>query len=291
MYLYLNDRVVPGEEAVVSVYDHGFLYGDGIYETVRAYGGVPLLFDQHLERLSRSASLIALDLPKDHAGIRDAVRETLEANGFTEAAVRISVTRGPGGLGLDPSLCEKPTFVIYAHEMNQWPSDYYENGVSVKIAVTRRNHPHSLDPRIKSHNFLNNILARIEADRNEYFEVIIRNLEGHLAEGTVSNLFFVYQGELCTPAVEVGILDGITREAVIRVALESGLKVREAKFRPGDLKTADEAFISSSLMEIMPVTRVGDENIAAGRVGHWTKKLMAGYRDMVDEFVKKEKGK
>jgi len=208
---------------------------------------------------------------------------------------RIYTDRGLTGThrarpGLDQALAgEKPTLVIFAEKRRPLPDPVYADGVRVLIARTRRNHPEALDPRIKSHNFLNNILARIEGDRALYHEVILRNLEGQLAEGTVSNLFFVVEGVLCTPGVSMGILDGITRETVIRIALKEGLRVKEGKFRPGDLKAADEAFICSSLQEIVPVVGVGKETIAAGRVGHWTRKLMDAYSEMVDQYVQREK--
>jgi len=284
--VYLNDRVVPAAEARVSVFDHGFLYGDGVYETLRVYESVPFLFDEHMDRLERSADLVALSLPLDREAVRAALGETLRANGLTDAAVRISVTRGPGALGIDPLLCERPTFVIFAEPRRPLPPEAYEEGVRVAIAKVRRNHPASLDPRIKSHNFLNNILARIEADRALYHEVVLRNLEGQLTEGTVSNLFFVEEGVLCTPSVQAGILDGITRETVIRLARSAGLKVKEGRFRPGNLEGADEAFLSSSLQEIVPVTGMNNETIGTGRVGAWTKKLMSAYRQYVAAYVK-----
>jgi len=285
MFVYLNDRLVPKEEAVVSVFDHGFLYGDGIYETVRVYDGVVFMFEEHLKRLERSAAMISLRMPMAEPDIRKAVTETLEANHLADASVRISVTRGEGPLGLDPDLCGRTTFVIYAHPFESYPEELYEQGVRIMIAKTRRNYREALNPQIKSHNFLNNILAKIESKQGDYFEAIMRNLEGHLAEGTVTNVFFIKHGILCTPAVEVGILDGITRELLILLGLEAGMKVREGRFRPGDIKNADEVFISNSLMEVMPVTHVGTELIAAGKVGHWTRLLLDGYRARVQTYV------
>ncbi len=285
MFVYLNNRLVPEEEAVVSVYDHGFLYGDGIYETVRVYEGVVFMFDEHLRRLDRSASLVSMKLPLTETAIRGAVMETLRANDLADASVRISLTRGAGPLGLDPDLCERPTFVIYAHPFTNYPAELYEQGVRVMIARTRRNHREALNPQIKSHNFLNNILAKIESKEGGYFEAILRNIEGHLAEGTVTNVFFVKHGILCTPDIEVGLLDGITRSLLLRLALEIGMKVREGRFRPGDIKNADEVFISNSLMEVMPVVYVGTEMIAAGKVGHWTERLLEAYRQAVREHI------
>jgi len=289
MFVYLNNRLVPEEEAVVSVYDHGFLYGDGIYETVRVYDGIVFMFEEHLRRFERSAAMISLTTPLTESALRAAVMETLEKNDLKDASVRISLTRGAGPLGLDPALCPQPTLVIYAHPFSQYPAGLYEEGVRVMIARTRRNYREALNPQIKSHNFLNNILAKIESKNGDYFEAIMRNIEGHLAEGTVTNVFFVKHGILCTPDIEVGLLDGITRGLLLRLALEVGMKVREGRFRPGDIKNADEVFISNSLMEVMPVTYVGTEMIAAGKVGHWTLKLLEAYRGAVQEYIESRK--
>ena len=286
MHVYLNDKLVPKKDAVVSVYDHGFLYGDGIYETMRVYDGLVFMFDDHLERLSRSAGLISLDLPKKHDDIKTAVYETLKANGLTEASVRISVTRGYGEIGLDPALCEKPTFVIMAHPFKEYPKHCREKGVGVMIAETRRNYRDALNPQIKSHNFLNNILARIESKKGSYFEAIMLNYEGMLAEGTISNIFFIKNGTLCTPSIDVGILDGITRSIIIGLAGKVEIDVMEGRFCLDDIERADEVFISNSLMEVMPVTVIGDKKVGGGGVGHWTMVFLKAYRDTVTAYVK-----
>ncbi len=286
-YVYLNDRLVNKKDAVVSVYDHGFLYGDGIYETMRVYNGNVFMFDKHLERLSRSADLIALALPKKIEDIKTAVYETLKANGHPEASVRISVTRGYGEVGLDPDLCVSPTLVIMVHRFKEYPKLFREKGVKVMISETRRNYRRALNPEIKSHNFLNNILARIEAKKGDYFEAIMLNYEELLAEGTVSNIFFIKNGELFTPSVDVGILDGVTRDIIIRLAGKLGLGVREGRFSSDYIETADEVFISNSLMEIMPVTVVGDKKVSSGDVGLLTKRLFKAYREQVMAFVER----
>jgi len=288
-YVYLNDRLVTKKNAVVSVYDHGFLYGDGIYETMRVYNGVVFMFDEHLERLSRSADLISLDLPKKNEDIKTAVYRTLKANSHPDASVRISVTRGYGEIGLNPDLCEKPTFIIMAHQFKEYPKHCREEGVKVMIAETRRNYRKALNPQIKSHNFLNNILARIEAKSGDYFEAIMLNHEGLLAEGTVSNIFFIKHGELCTPSVDIGILDGITRSIIIELAAETGIGVKEGRFSSNDIKTADEVFISNSLMEIMPVTVIGDKKVADGDVGRLTRDLLKTYRENTRAYVARKR--
>lgn len=284
-YVYLNDRLVNKKDAVVSVYDHGFLYGDGIYETMRVYNGVVFMFDEHLERLSRSADLIALKLPKKNEDIKTAVYRTLQANGYSDASVRISVTRGYGETGLDPDLCENPTFVIMAHRFKNYPDQCREEGVKVMVAETRRNYCKALNPQIKSHNFLNNILARIEAKSGDYFEAIMLNYEGVLAEGTVSNIFFIKHGKLYTPSVDIGILDGITRSIIMELAGKVGRSVNEGRFSSNDIKMADEVFISNSLMEIMPVTVIGDKKVAGGDVGSLTMALLKAYREKVRAYV------
>jgi branched-chain amino acid aminotransferase len=285
MYVFLNDKVVPESEAKISVYDHGFLYGDGIYETMRSYGGVVFMLDRHLERLRRSASLIKLGLPED-ACLKDAVLRALRSNKLADAYVRITVSRGKGPIGLDPGLCEEPTLIVFAEQFRPSPESLYCEGVKLVIAGTRRNLVAAIDPKIKSLNFLNNILAKIEAKELGAHEAVMLNGEGFIAEGTVSNIFFVAGGALCTPSAEAGILDGITRELVIGLALREGIEVREGKFRPEELLGASEAFFTNTTSEVMPVSSVGEKNY---RVGEITKRLRQRYRDYVEEYVRRNK--
>jgi branched-chain amino acid aminotransferase len=285
MYVFLNDKVVPESEAKISVYDHGFLYGDGIYETMRSYGGVVFMLDRHLERLRRSASLIKLGLPED-ACLKDAVLRALRSNKLADAYVRITVSRGKGPIGLDPGLCEEPTLIVFAEQFRPSPESLYCEGVKLVIAGTRRNLVAAIDPKIKSLNFLNNILAKIEAKELGAYEAVMLNGEGFIAEGTVSNIFFVAGGALCTPSAEAGILDGITRELVIGLALREGIEVREGKFRPEELLGASEAFFTNTTSEVMPVSSVGEKNY---RVGEITKRLRQRYRDYVEEYVRRNK--
>ena len=189
MHVYLNNKIVPKSEATVSVYDHGFLYGDGVYETMRAYDGVVFMIDEHIGRLRRSAEMIRLLLPKDSDGIKKAVYETLIANNRKEAYIRLTVSRGYGPIGLDPDLCRDATFVVIAEEMKGYPSSMYKNGINIIIAGTRRNLREAINPRIKSLNFLNNILAKIEAKDAGAYEAVMLNSKGYIAEGTISNIF------------------------------------------------------------------------------------------------------
>lgn len=285
-YVYLNDRVVPESEACVSVFDHGFLYGDGIYETMRAYDGVVFMFDEHLSRLQRSASLIGLAIPKDMQDLQKAVYETMQANSLSDAYIRLSVSRGYGPIGLDPDLCKKPTLVIITNPFKSYPDSYYENGIGLIIAAVRRNHKEALNPQIKSLNFLNNILAKIEAKRVDAYEAIMLNSEGHLTEGTISNIFFVRDGVLCTPSVECGILDGITRSLVLDLAARKGIIINEGSFIPEDIYGASEVFLTNSTMEVMPACRIDE---AIFKTGDVARLLLKEYGNFTAAYVK-EKG-
>lgn len=289
MYIYINNALVERSEAKVSIFDHGFLYGDGIYETMRVYDGVVFMFDEHLRRLFRSASLIRLDIPKDTDEIKTAVFDTLRANSLRDAYLRITVSRGYGQIGLDPDLCSQPTFVIIAEGMKEYPSSLYERGIKVIIAKTRRNLKEALNPQIKSLNFLNNILAKVEAKEQSAYEAIMLTHLGYIAEGTISNVFFYKDGVLCTPSVECGILDGITRGIVIDLAIRDGLRVREGFFVPEDLGDADEVFITNTTLEVMPVSTVEGREY---RVGELSRLLHRAYRKEVMAYVKniKERG-
>ena len=285
--LYLNNKLVPEAKAVISVFDHGFLYGDGIYETLRAYDGAVFMIDEHIERLFRSASMIGLTLPKGHDEIKEAVYKTIRANKQEDAYVRVTVSRGPGPLGLDPSLCPEPTFLIISKKFTDYPHEYYQKGVSVAIVNTRRNYKKALDPKIKSLNFLNNVLAKRESIERGAYEAIMLNHRGHIAEGTISNIFFVKDNVLCTPATGVGILDGITRRLILDAARELGIKVKEGRFKPEDLYNADEVFISNTTMEVMPVSTVDDKKAGTKRV--ITKQLHKAYKKNVKQYMKDNK--
>lgn len=282
MYIFLNKTIVPEPEAVVSVYDHGFLYGDGIYETMRAYNGVVFMLEKHLERLARSASFTKLALPET-AFITDAVYKTIEANKLSDAYIRVTVSRGKGPIGLDPALCKEPTFVVVAERFKEYPEHLYSGGVKLVIAKTRRNLAGAVNPKIKSLNFLNNIFAKMEAKERGAYEAIMLNAEGLLAEGTVSNIFFVKDNLLCTPAAEVGVLDGITREIIISSAKKSGMRVNEGEFYPSDLFSASEVFFTNTTSEVMPVSQV---ELIAYKVGEATKLLHALYKEEVAAYMK-----
>jgi branched-chain amino acid aminotransferase len=281
MLVYLDGHFVAREKALVSVFDHGFLYGDGIYETMRAYGGKLFLIKKHLSRLKRSARAISLNLPLPLEQIEAALNESLIVNKLQEAYVRIHISRGPGEIGLDPALCVAPTMVIVTKPFHDYPAEYYEQGVNVAIVKTRRNHPLALDPAIKGTNFLNNILAKIEAKKAGAYEGIMLNWEGYVAEGTISNIFMVRKGVLLTPHADTGILEGVTRGLVLRLAKRTRVPVKEAMLKPKSLLAADECFITNSTMEIMPVTAVDRRPVGSGRPGPVSLLLRQAYRKEV----------
>jgi len=285
MLVYLNGRFVPLDEARISVYDHGYLYGDGIYETMRAYGGRIFLLSKHLSRLRLSADAISLTLPLPLENIGVALNESLTVNKLREAYLRIQISRGIGEIGLDPALCPAPTMVILVKPFKDYPAELYENGVAVAIVKTRRNHPLAQDPSIKSTNFLNNILAKMESLKAGAYEGIMLNWKGYVAEGTISNIFTVKKGVLYTPHLGTGILEGITRDLVLSLAKRRRVRVREAMLRPRDLLRADECFITNTTLEIMPVTIINGKTVGTGRPGPVTAKLLNAYRSEVQRHV------
>ena len=285
MLVYLNGTFLPKEQATVSVFDHGYLYGDGIYETMRAYKGTLFLLDRHLGRLQQSAQYIHMKLPMPLDEIGGALKESLRVNNLENAYVRIQISRGPGEIGLDPALCPKPTMVIVAKPFKDYPAEYYENGVRVAIVNTRRNHPLALNPAIKGTNFLNNILAKVESIQAGAYEGIMLNWEGFVAEGTISNIFMVKAGTLVTPSLSVGILEGVTRGLVLDLAKRENIQSRQAAFTPQELYSADECFITNTTIEVMPVTVVDGKNIGNGKPGPITKAMMQAYKCEVAKHV------
>ncbi len=285
MLVYVNGKFMPKEEAVVSVFDHGYLYGDGIYETLRAYEGKIFLLSKHLARLKQSADAIALRLPFPIEKIGDALREALTVNKLREAYLRIQISRGPGDIGLDPALCPAPTMVIATKPFKDYPADLYENGVAVSVVETRRNHPLALNPAIKSTNFLNNILAKIESLKTGAYEGVLLNWEGYVAEGTISNIFLVKKGVLYTPSIETGILEGVTRDLVMHLARKERIPVKEALLKPKELRDADECFLTNTTVEVLPVTSVDGDPVGDGEPGAITETLRAAYQDEVRRNV------
>lgn len=285
--VYVNGRIVPEAEAVVPVLDHGFLYGEGVYEVCCTYGGRPFLLDRHLARLRRSAALIALDVPPD-AELTAAIDETLRAAGFLpwrdgtpEAYVRLLVTRGVGEITYDPAACPAPTLVVIARPHRPPPADAYEHGVRVALVEVERNRPAALNPLIKSNNLLNNALAMQQALARGAFEAVMRNHTGRIAECSQSNLFVVRGGTVVTPPLEAGLLPGITRAFVLELCLQLGIPAAENHLDVDGLLGADEAFLTSTTREIVPIVRVDDAPVGDGRPGPVTTRLLEEFRARV----------
>ena len=283
-HIWMDGKLVPRSEAVVSVYDHGLLYGDGCFEGIRAYGGRILKLKSHIARMYESASLIRLNPAFDVDEIEDAIRETLTANELEDAYIRLIFTRGVGTLGLHPFRCPTPGTIVIADKIQLYPEELYEQGMKVIVADRPRIPIPCLDPRIKSLNYLNNILAKIEAIDAGVFEAIMLNLEGEVAECTGDNIFMVKDGRISTPSTSTGILHGVTRRFVMReIAPACGHQVEEAVFPLEELLSADEVFLTGTAAEVIGVTAVGDRRIGDGTVGPVTRACVAEFRRRIAE--------
>ena len=282
----VNGVIGPPDRAAVSPLDRGFLYGDGVYETFRTYGGRPFLLREHLDRLRRSAE--RLDIPYDRApvDIEAEILRTVAEAGEAEAAVRVVLTRGSGPIGYDPEPCGPPTLVIYARLCPEIPEAWLREGVDVAIVDVTRNAPSAVDPAIKSGNLLNNFLAWREARRHGSYEPILLNASGRLAEGATSNIFVVRKDRLATPSLEEGLLEGITRGAVLGLARGAGIETAEEPLGPDDLRRADEAFLTGTLKGILPIRRCDGWPIRHGRPGAITLRLMELFRDFAQAEAK-----
>ena len=279
--VYINGEFFPQSEAKVSVLDRGYLYGDGVFEGIRGYNGRIFRLDQHLERLYRGAKAIALEVPLAPEELRDVVLETVRRNDVHDCYVRVVVSRGQGDLGLDPRSCHTPaTVVVIASTISLYPLEAYERGLEIVTCVTRRNLVAAVNPEIKSLNYLNNILARIEACRAGAEEGLMLNHLGYVAEATGDNVFVWREGVLITPPAHVGILEGITRQVVLELAQEMELPAREDMLTLYQVYTADECFLTGTAAEIAPVSRVDGRMIGDGRPGPITKRLMARFKEV-----------
>ena len=276
----VNGRITGERDAVVSVFDHGLLYGEGIYETLRTYHSRLFLFDRHMRRLRNSARMIVLDLPFTDDDMASRIRETMTASDLegAEAYIRVLVTRGVGELTYDPRATPVPSIIIIVKPQVDPTPDEYERGVRVVIVDVVRNHPETVNPMIKSNNLLNSALGAQEAIRRGGFEGIMRNYRGELSECTTANLFVVKGGAALTPPLESGLLPGITRELFFDIGKEAGIEVREQVLRDDDLFSADEAFLTSTTREAVPIVTVDDRTIGSGRPGLVTRTLLDGFR-------------
>jgi branched-chain amino acid aminotransferase len=279
MKVWLDGQLVDKQHAMVSVYDHGLLYGDGVFEGIRVYNGRVLKLKSHLDRLEASAKSIHLTLHYTIREIEQAVRETIAANGLKDAYIRLVVTRGMGPLGLSPFTCPKPSTIVIVDKISLYPQEMYENGMPVIVAKRPRIPIECLDPSVKSLNYLNNILAKVEAIEAGVHEAIMLNLDGEVAECTGDNIFFIRGSRIVTPPVSAGILNGVTRLFVMNeIAPACGIDVQERSMRLEDLFTADEVFLTGTAAEIIGVSSIDGEQIGEGKVGPITRRLNAEFR-------------
>jgi branched-chain amino acid aminotransferase len=293
VFVNVNGQIAAGAQATIPVFDHGFLYGEGVYETIRTYNGEPFLFDRHMQRLRASAAMILLDVPFSDAEFLRRSLDTMRAAGlgrkddgtFAEAYIRILHTRGIGELTYDPAATPTPSLVIIVKPLPVTPEEQYEKGVKVCMVDIIRNHPRSVNPLIKSNNLLNNALCMQQAMRRGGVEGVFRNYRGELSECSQSNLFIVKNGGVRTPPLDAGLLAGITRAFIFELGAGAGVRVEEAALRDDDLFTADEAFFTSTTKELMPIVQVDDTTIGAGRPGPVTQKLLAEFRRRANEMT------
>jgi branched-chain amino acid aminotransferase len=280
MKIYIDGKYYDEKGARISVFDHGLLYGDGIFEGIRAYNGRVFKLKEHIDRLFYSAKAILLEIPMSHANVMRAVVETCRRNRIRDGYIRLLVTRGIGTLGLNPNRCKRPSVIIIADRIQVYPEAMYEKGLSIITVPTVRNLHSALNPAIKSLNYLNNILAKIEANNSGCEEAIMLNAEGFVSECTADNLFIVKEGQLFTPPLSAGALYGITRRVVMDLAVQRGLQVSEPNLTRYDLFNADECFLSGTGAELIPVVKIDGRVIGTGRPGTVTRNLVESYRQL-----------
>ena len=275
--VYLNGKWVPQGEAKISVFDHGLLYGDGVFEGIRSYRGLVFKLKEHLERLWQSAHTLTLAIPMTQKEMQRVIVETLRKNRLLDAYIRVVVTRGPGDLGLDPRKCKAATLFIIADTIKLYPKEFYEKGLKIATVATIRNHPEALNPQLKTLNYLNNILAKIEAKNAGCVEALMLNHQGYVAECTGDNVFMVRDGKLFTPPVYVGALRGITRQAILEIAARKRIPFEERILTRHDLFNADEVFLTGTAAEVIPVVKIDGRTIGAGKPGKTTAFLLGEF--------------
>ncbi len=280
-FIWLNGNLVPPDQATVSVFDHGLLYGDGVFEGIRVYNHRIFKLATHLKRLDESARSIRLTLPIAIEDLAAATHATVKANDIQNGYIRLCVTRGAGTLGLNPFVCPSPNIFIIADTITLYPAELYENGLAVITSSVVRNHPAALSPRVKSLNYLNNILAKIEAIDAGVLEAVMLNPQGYIAECTGDNIFIVKDGILYTPPLHAGVLEGITMNTVLDLAARQGLEIRKPDLTKHDLYIADEMFLTGTAAEVIPVTKVDNRTIGAGEPGPITRSLIKAFKHLV----------
>ncbi|MCI0331772.1 MAG: branched-chain-amino-acid transaminase [Planctomycetes bacterium] len=281
--IYISGKFVPQEDARISVFDHGLLYGDGVFEGLRSYRGKVFRLREHIVRLYESARAIWLEIPMSQEAMQGAVNEAVRVNKIDDGYVRLVVTRGAGTLGLDPNRCSNPQVIIIADAISLYPQELYEKGLEIVTVSVQRTSPAALSPRIKSLNYLNNILAKIEGLQAGCIEALMLNHKGEVAECTGDNIFLVRRGLLYTPPLDAGILGGITRDAVIEIAKDTGIEVRECALTKHDVYVADECFLTGTAAEVVPVVKVDSRTIGAGKPGPMTCDLEKRFKKLTQE--------
>jgi branched-chain amino acid aminotransferase len=288
--VYVNGTIAPADKAVIPVYDHGFLYGEGVYETLRTYSRVPFLFDRHVRRLRASADHLRLPVPFDDKTLARSIADTMAAafgqDSTSEAYIRVLLTRGVGELTYDVKATPDPSLVLIVKPLEEPPPRVFEAGITISLVPILRNHPGSVNPIIKSNNLLNNALAMQEAHRRGGEEALMCNYRGELSECSQSNFFLVRKGVALTPASEAGLLEGVTRAFLFEVGRDVGIEARDETLYPKDLDTADEVFITSTTRELSPVVRIDDRVVGSGRPGPVFAALLAGYRQRAQELTR-----
>lgn len=279
--IWLDGNIVDEADAKISVFDHGLLYGDGIFEGIRFYNGRVFRLTEHIERLYLSAKALLLKMPWSLEEVCESILETIRANGLTDGYIRLVVTRGTGDLGLNPYLCPKPSMFIIASGITLYPAELYENGLEVVTCSTRRPTPASLSPQVKSLNYLNNVMAKVEALKAGAKEGLMLNEQGYVAECTGDNVFIVKKGQVMTPPVSDGSLDGITRQVIFELCEDLGITIREASMARYDVYTADESFLTGTAAETIPMVKLDDREIGDGKPGEVSLKLIEAYRQKV----------
>lgn len=282
MKIWLDGTLVDEAEAKLSVFDHGILYGDGVFEGIRFYKGRIFRLEDHIRRLFDSARAIILEIPWSAEEIIQFTRETVAANGLTDGYIRLVVTRGAGGLGLNPYLCPKPSMFIIASTIQLYPEEHYQNGLSIVTCATRRPAPAALMPQVKSLNYLNNVMAKVEAIRANALEALMLNEQGNVAECTGDNVFIVKNGEVHTPKISDGALDGITRDVIIELCELLGIPVAERTMTRYDIFIADECFLTGTAAEVIPVVELDRRKIGSGQPGPVTKQLLDAFHDLAN---------
>ncbi len=278
--IYINGTLFDQKDAKISVLDHGLLYGDGVFEGLRIYGGKVFQLEAHIERLWKSAEAIELVIPMSREAVCQATSDTLRANEIQDGYVRLIVTRGVGTLGLDADKTSNPQVIVIADSIELYPDEFYENGLEIVTVSVVRNHPAALDPRVKSLNYLNNVLAKIEGSKAGCVEALMLNHKGEVAECTGDNIFIVRKGELLTPPVEASILVGITRNVVMELGDKAGMKVQETTLTKDDVYAADECFLTGTAAEVVPVVTVDGRTIGEGRPGPVTRQLSDAFHKL-----------